>query len=213
MKKVLVFASLSFVALSFSCGGSGTDTPAVANVETAAGMSSAIFSTAGANLFAGTASIDELLDTVNCPINGTIAVELTVVDASSGTTKLTYDKCGAALCDGHIFMNGTMNETYSVDGANYAYTIAGTISFITATEAEWDVPGSTVYYAGQSCGVDLAMTINTTEADLLTTSAEIAAYINSHTTGTICGYTWADAVDLDIDPEDLSGSYCTTLSI
>ena len=212
MNKLLVFVSLAFVALLFSCGG-GSSTPAVADVSTAAGMSSAIFSAAGSNVFVGTASVSELLDTVNCPINGTIAVELTVTDANSGTTKLTYDKCGAALCDGHIFMNGTVNETYSVDGANYAYTMAGTINFITAKEAAWDVPGAIVYYAGQSCGVDLAMNINTTEANALTTPAEIAAYINSHMTGTICGYNWADAVALDVDTEDLSGSYCTALSI
>ncbi len=212
MKKVLIFASLAFAALSFSCGG-GSDTPAVANVETAAGMSSIIFSVAGGNIFTSSVNVDELMDTVNCPINGTIAVELTVTDANSGAIKLTYDKCGAALCDGHIFMNGTFNDNYSVDGVNYTYNMSGTINFITAAEAEWDVPGALVYYAGQSCAIDLAMNINTTDADALTTAAEIAAYIDSHMSGTICGYNWADAVALDVNTEDLSGTYCTDLAI
>ncbi len=209
MKKVLVLASLGLIALSFGCGG-GSDTPKVADKETAAGMSSVIFSAAGESLFVVPASINQILDPITCPINGSITGELTVIDANSGTSKLTYDKCGAALCDGHIFMNGTLDETYSNVGTDYTYGINGTINFITAAEAEWDVPGAIVYYAGQSCVIALEMKIETTEADLQTTPAEIAAYIESHTTGTVCGYDWTEVVAVDVATD---GAYCTTLTL
>lgn len=217
MKKVLVLVSLGFVALSFSCGGSsGAGGETAANVETAAGMSSAIMGTGDDLMFADSVNADEVVATFECiNYDGTIgkvdADLISEVGDADVEMNIIYNKCGAGLCDGHIFMDGTLHETYSVSGTTYTYNIDGVIEFIEPT-AGFEPPIVT-YYAGKNCGIALAMTIDfDTLTDLIDAGDEAAiiAYIDSVTTGTVCGYEWAEAVDIDVAAD---GTYCTTLTL
>lgn len=212
MKKVLVLASLGLLALSFACGGESNGEKA-ANVETAAGMSSAIIGATGDSLLSGGTSMqtNEFVETINCIPAGTIGVDLEVADSTSGKITLTYDKCGAILCnDYHVFMDGNLEETYEVSSSEYIYEVAGTISFVEGP-AGFEQENVDTLYIGKTCTVDINININVDDLASLITEEAIIEYVNTHTNGTVCGYDWEEAVDIDVD--DLSGTYCTALTL
>ena len=211
MKKVLVLASLGLLTLSFSCGG-GSNGEKAADVETAAGMSSAIIEGAGDGLLVDTSiKTNELIDTIPCIPAGEIAVDLDVVSSTSGKLTLTYDKCGFILCnDYHVFMDGNLEETYEVSSSEYLYEVDGTLSFVEGP-AGFEKENVDTLYIGSTCTIDISININIDDLASLVTEEAIVEYVNTHTNGTVCGYDWEEAVDIDVD--DLSGTYCTSLTI
>ncbi|HOW16138.1 MAG TPA: hypothetical protein PK443_00320 [bacterium] len=196
MKKVLVLASLSLLALSFGCGGSGEKAE---NKETGAAMSQAVMvatSQSGFNLIGGVASINETgsEEPIDCPLYGTITPSY-AVDGTSMTVK--YEECGAGLpaCPGHVFMNGTLEESWEIDGTNYTSSIGGTIDFIDAPDS--NTPD--VYFVGQKCVFDISITLNyQTLVDywLAEDYDGFIEYATSGITGDICGYDWKELSEL-----------------
>ncbi len=191
MKKVLVLASLGLLALSFACGGGDK----VENKETAIAMSQAVMSAAsvsGVNLIGGVASINEAgsEEPVDCPIYGTITPSYA---ADGQSMSITYKECGSGLpaCPGHIFMNGTLEESWKIDGTNYASDVTGTINFIDAPDS--NTPD--VYFVGEKCVFDLSISLNyQTLLDywLDEDYDGFIEYATSGITGEICGYNWTE---------------------
>lgn len=204
MKKLLVLASLGLLAFSFSCGDSGVGGDKAANTETAAGMSNAVMSAVGTdNLFAGisSASVNESYsDTINCFVDGTISATVDVSNADSGTATFKYNACGQPVCDGHVFMNGTLTENFSVSDTTVDMDIKGIIEFIDNTVY---LP---VLFAGTNCGIDIAMSLDYNEL-MSVDGDDLEAYINDLITGTICGYEWQDVVEVS------ETDYCTTVNL
>ncbi len=213
MKKVLVLASLGLLVTALSCGGdSGVGGETAANVQTAAGISSAIVAAGSDVILQTSVDADEVVATVECiNYDGTIGKIDADLTSGAGSSKvemdIIYNKCGWGLCEGHVFMDGTLKETYTVSGSNYKYTVKGIIDFIEPTAGFEAV---TTYYAGKNCGIDLALDINVdTLVGLIEAGddAAVVAYIDGATTGTVCGYDYTEAVDIDED------TYCATLNI
>ena len=219
MKKVLVLASLGLLALSFSCGSSGPGGETAANVETAAGMSSAVMQSGMGGFFGGIAEQSILktdsttIETIDC-INTTATlgvIDVNLISDPESTTEvemqLVYKTCGAPLCDGHVFMDGTLNENYTVSGETYSINIEGLINFV-AKNADFGSEAP-VYFAGKNCGIDIAANINYTTLMALIEEGDydaIMAYLNTCISGTVCGWDWDEAVAA-LEDEDI----CTVI--
>jgi len=213
MKKVLVMASLGLLALSFACGG-GSNGEKAANVETAAGMSSAIMQSGMGGFFGGIADSTMLntnsttVETIDCiNTNGTLGVIDVNLLSEAGAEKveleIVYKTCGAPLCDGHVFMDGTLNEDYTISGETYSVNINGLINFVEQnSDFGSEAPN---YFVGNNCGIDLAVDINyTTLMDLIEEGDydAIMAYLESRISGEVCGYSWEEAVAA-LEDEDI----------
>lgn len=206
MKKLLVLVSLTSLALFFSCGDSGGNQNTgekAANVETAGGMSVAILGDISQMIAPSTSSISvNSTETIDCMPAGTATAVTTETDANSGTTVITLDACGSVVCDGHTFMTGTFTSAYNDTDTSATVHVTGTVSFVDHPDG-WDV---VTYFIGKTCSVDMTANLDLAELEALTTDAEIQAYIEDHTTGYLCGYSWTEitaAVDAD--------TYCTVI--
>jgi hypothetical protein len=205
MKKLLVLVSLVSLASFFACGESGNQNTGekAANVETATGMSAAILGDISQMIALPTSSVGvNSTETIDCMPAGTATAVTTEIDANSGTTIITLDACGAVVCDGHVFMDGTFTSSYNDTDTTATVHVTGTVAFVDQP-AGWDV---VTYFVGKTCSVDMTANLVLAELDALTTDAEIQAYIEAHTAGYLCGYNWTEitaAIDAD--------TYCTII--